>query len=392
MTYKELLEKFFVSEKPAQDISLDAIEHACAFFWHPERSFESIHIAWTNGKGSVARMVFQMLKDRWEKVGIFTSPHLVDIRERFEIERGLISEEEFIRYAEMTLAYPEPLSYFERCTLVAFLFFREQWSTYGVIEVWMGGRLDATNVITPIVTAITSISYDHMDILGDTLESIAWEKAGIIKPDVPLVLYWERPTNEKNDKFPERNTILEQAKRLHTPVTFAWNAPIETSLLWEHQKANARIALEIGKILRISEASIRASLLRVVYHGRLEYVRPNLLIDWAHNEWGMKMLSAYLATALPRKKEYYIALKQWKWIDLLIQTFPQMREIGIIDTASSLLENPKMLQRACEESGIHSTILSPREIIQASMEHPEILYVIFGSLYILGDFLSLLGR
>lgn len=135
MTYKELIEKFFISEKPAQDISLDAIEHACAFFGHPEGSSGSIHVAGTNGKGSVSRMIFQMLKDRGEKVGIFTSPHLIDIRERFETERGIISEEEFTRYAEMVLAYPESLSYFERCTLIAFLFFRDQECRYSVVEV-----------------------------------------------------------------------------------------------------------------------------------------------------------------------------------------------------------------------------------------------------------------
>lgn len=121
-------------------------------------------------------MIFQILKDAKKTVGIYTSPHIADIRERFETQSGMISEEGFCTYAEKILTYPEPLSYFERCVLLAFLYFQDMGVEYGVIEVGMGGRLDATNILTPIVSIITNISLDHTEFLGNTLEAIAQEK------------------------------------------------------------------------------------------------------------------------------------------------------------------------------------------------------------------------
>lgn len=133
-------------------------------------------------------MIFQMLHDSGKSVGIYTSPHITDIRERFQTNRGMITQEDFCLYAEKILSYPQTLSYFERCVLLAFLYFHDQNVEYAVIEVGMGGRLDATNIITPILSIITSISLDHTEFLGDTIEAIAREKGGIIKTGIPVIL------------------------------------------------------------------------------------------------------------------------------------------------------------------------------------------------------------
>ncbi|MBC7498772.1 hypothetical protein H7170_03965 [Candidatus Gracilibacteria bacterium] len=213
-----------------------------------------------------------------KKVGVYTSPHNIDIRERFEMEDGLISESDFVSYVTRIMEYDGNLSYYERCTLLAFLYFRDSGCEYAIMEVGMGGRLDATNIITPIPSIIISISYDHMEFLRNTLEEIAREKGGIIKPGVPVILYGENPTlefiaNEKNAK-----------------VIFAKERRVITNLLGNHQLSNARIAYEAGVFVGIPSLTIREALLAVDHPGRLQYLRSNLLVDGAHNEDGMNKL------------------------------------------------------------------------------------------------------
>lgn len=164
MTHKSSLLQTF-TETGNFASSLDRMKRACAYFGNPEKSFSVIHIGGTNGKGSVARMVFQVLKEAGDTVGIYTSPNLISIHERFETNRGLIDDENLERYMLQVLSYPESLNFFERCTLLAFLYFRDMHTRYVVLEVGLGGRLDPTNVVDPIITAITNIGYDHMEFL-----------------------------------------------------------------------------------------------------------------------------------------------------------------------------------------------------------------------------------
>lgn len=374
--YNSILEQFFHTEK-ITEYSLDKIRDACAYFGNPQDSFQSIHIAGTNGKWSVSKMIFQMLKESWKRVGVYTSPHNIDIRERFETEFWLISEKDFARIAEKIIEYGHGLSYFEKCVLLAFLYFREQECEYAVIEVGMWGRLDATNIITPILSIITSISYDHMEFLGNTLEEIAYEKWGIIKPWIPVILY-------------DKNPMLENiARGKDAEIVFPKKRHIDTNLLWKHQLSNAYIAYESGNILWLDEAIMKSALLNVDHPWRLQFLSKNLLIDGAHNEDGLQKLKTYLRS-LDRNEHdivYCINLKKWKPITLVTDIFPDIKDWILVDARNQMLKSSETLARGLQWSEITYTFMTPYEIIQLAQKNPKKLFVVFGSLYMLGDFL-----
>ena len=172
---------------------LQTTEHLDELYGHPHRKFKAIHIAGTNGKGSTSHMIASVLQRQGYKVGLYTSPHLVDFRERMRVNGHMISTEEVVRFVEdwqkrsKDNAKLQP-SFFELTMIMAFNWFAREGIDFGIIEVGMGGRLDSTNVITPIMSIITNISFDHTQFLGHTLEAIAAEKAGIIKHGIPVVV------------------------------------------------------------------------------------------------------------------------------------------------------------------------------------------------------------
>ncbi|MBP9780168.1 hypothetical protein KBD33_06155 [Candidatus Gracilibacteria bacterium] len=377
-TYNSMLEKFFQVEKIG-DYSLANTQNACAFFGNPEKHFKSIHIAGTNGKGSVSKMVFQILKESGKNVGVYTSPHLIDIRERFETEKGQITEEDFVHYADMIIKYGGNLSYFERCAVLAFLYFRDQGAEYGVIEVGLGGRLDATNVITPIVSAITGIGYDHMEFLGETLDEIAYEKGGIIKPGVPVILY-------------NHNSILEKiAQERGSEIIIPKTRNIVTNLLGAHQLRNANIAYEIGKLLGIDEYTINQALLHIDHPGRMQYLYPNLLIDGAHNEEGLTKLREYLSTldTSPFSEIVYcFNLKAGKNVNLVTNVFSEIEQWHIIEGKNPLLSNAEALKEKLKDEGKFASIITPAKLLEQRENNEKKLFVVFGSLYLLGELLK----
>jgi dihydrofolate synthase / folylpolyglutamate synthase len=181
--------KFSTSGIAAADFNLDRMKQACSALSHPERKFPSIHVAGTNGKGTVCQMLASVYRAAGYRTGIYTSPHLTNLRERFRINGVLMPEEDLLRFfTENGDAVPAMnLTFFELTTLIAFWYFADQNVDLAVIETGLGGRLDATNVIDPVCSVITSVGMDHTDILGDTPQQIALEKAGIIKPGTPVV-------------------------------------------------------------------------------------------------------------------------------------------------------------------------------------------------------------
>ncbi|USN57283.1 MAG: hypothetical protein H6766_02230 [Candidatus Peribacteria bacterium] len=241
-SYDEAIEKIFTTET-MNDYSLEKVRQAYELLGRPLDGIQVIHIAGTNGKGSVAHMTFAILQEAGISVGVFTSPHLVDIRERFETDTGLISESKFVQYTNQILSIPFSLSYFEKCTLIAMLLFANRGVEYAILEVGMGGRLDATNICTPTITAITSIGLDHQDILGDTIEQISYEKAGIIKPGIPIIINHYNPTIESI------------ASERDAPLIYT-DRECETNLRGPHQYHNAGIAYEIAHYLGIDDETI----------------------------------------------------------------------------------------------------------------------------------------
>ena len=226
MNYQETVEYLFNSTPVFEKVGASAYKEGLyntkeldAHFGHPHTKFKTIHVAGTNGKGSCSHTIAAILHAEGYKVGLYTSPHLVDFRERIRINGVCINEQYVVDFVEKERAFFEPLhpSFFELTTALAFKYFAEQEVDIAVIEVGLGGRLDCTNIITPILSVITNISFDHTQFLGDTLAKIAGEKAGIIKSGVPVVV------GEANEET--RPVFEAKAKAEQAPIIFAEDTP-----------------------------------------------------------------------------------------------------------------------------------------------------------------------
>ena len=270
---------------------------------NPECRFKSIHVAGTNGKGSVSHFLASILQEAGYKVGLYTSPHLVDFRERIRINGEMIPKEEVVAFVE---AYRQlfadlHLSFFEMTVGLAFDYFAKEKVDIVVVEVGMGGRLDSTNVITPLLSVITNIGLDHTQFLGDTLEKIAAEKAGIIKEGIPVVI---------GETQPETQPVFERvAAERHAAITYADQhhqvndiSRYTTELTGEYQKHNIATVLEAVDVLRgnsqlsISDSQLQRGLARVVtnthLHGRWQKIgdNPLTICETAHNEPGIRAM------------------------------------------------------------------------------------------------------
>lgn len=226
MTYQETCDYLFnqlpMFERQGKDGYKEGLSNTLALddhFGHPHRAYATIHVAGTNGKGSVSHTIASILQECGYTVGLYTSPHLVDFRERIRINGAPISEEFVTTFVDNERSFFEPLhpSFFEITTAMAFSYFKERKVDIAVIEVGLGGRLDCTNIITPILSVITNISFDHTQMLGDTLAKIAAEKAGIIKKGVPVII---GETNEET-----RPVFEQKAREMDAPIVFAEDHP-----------------------------------------------------------------------------------------------------------------------------------------------------------------------
>lgn len=227
MTYEETLHYLYTSTPLFQNVGKDAYKEGLEntyeldkHFGHPHKQFKTIHIAGTNGKGSCSHTLAAILQSSGYKTGLYTSPHLVDFRERIRVNGTPIPKDYVTQFVEQNRSFFEPLhpSFFELTTAMAFKYFAEQHVDIAIIEVGLGGRLDCTNIITPDLCIITNISFDHTQFLGNTLEKIAKEKAGIIKPGIPVVI---------GESSAETQTVFEnQATKAHAPITFAEDQPL----------------------------------------------------------------------------------------------------------------------------------------------------------------------
>lgn len=306
--------------KPGLQTTLALDEH----FGHPNHAYKTIHIAGTNGKGSCSHSIAAILQEAGYKVGLYTSPHLVDFRERIRVNGEMITEQRVIDFVEQERDFFEPLhpSFFELTTALAFLYFKEQKVDVAVIEVGLGGRLDCTNIITPELSIITNISYDHTQFLGNTLASIAGEKAGIIKSHVPVVV---------GEDVPETRPVFQaKAEACQSPITFAQDhvmvtkshpctsggrdyttsTPLVTlhcDLGGDYQEKNLNTVLTALPLLRksfhITDNNIREGLAHVCrltgLRGRWETIRqyPRVVCDTGHNVGGWQ----YLAPQIKRQ-------------------------------------------------------------------------------------------
>lgn len=297
------------------EYNLERMRRLLGALGNPERAFLSLHIAGTKGKGSTAHMAEAILREAGYRTGLYTSPHLVEMRERIRFDGEPVGESEFTR----TLSWMEPElrrlrpTYFETMTAVAFLLFANRGVDYAVVEVGLGGRLDATNVILPAACAVTTIDYDHMDKLGHTLAEIAGEKAGILKPGVPCVSSSQPPAAHRvllrrgTPFFPRFQVLRARGFVLKFTVEGSGGIAYRCSLpvLGEHQVANAATAIALVERsgAGITPGIVRRALRKVRLPGRVERVgrRPWLIVDSAHNPVSARALAAALAK-VPRRR------------------------------------------------------------------------------------------
>jgi dihydrofolate synthase/folylpolyglutamate synthase len=266
---------------------------------NPQKNIKCIHVAGTNGKGSTSHMLASILQEAGYKVGLYTSPHLKDFRERIKISGINISEDFVCEFISKHKAFFEAndMSFFEMSVGLAFDYFSKEKVDIAIIEVGMGGRLDATNVITPLIAVITNIGLDHIQFLGNTLEAVATEKAGIIKPNIPVVI---------GEYTPETKVVfLAKAKECNAPIYFASELIEETfpsDLLGDYQMHNKKTVLQTIAVLNtqkefaISQEDIKSGLLQVVKNtglqGRWQQLEnsPKVICDTAHNKNGLEIV------------------------------------------------------------------------------------------------------
>ncbi|MBR5729430.1 MAG: bifunctional folylpolyglutamate synthase/dihydrofolate synthase [Prevotella sp.] len=305
-------------------------------FGHPHRNFKTIHVAGTNGKGSCSHTLAAMLQSMGLKVGLYTSPHLVDFRERIRVNGKCISKKRVVDFVKNEHEFFEPLypSFFELTTALAFKYFAEKKVDIAVVEVGLGGRLDCTNIIMPELCIITNISFDHTQFLGNTLEEIAAEKAGIIKPGVPVVI---------GETTPETTPVFERkAAEKQAPLYFAEEGLCTPDisekvkellpcfeLKGSYQEKNLHTILTAAKLLGIPDKAVEEGLRNVCemtgLQGRWQTLQKNPLVicDAGHNVGGWQYVSKQIAELPCKQLRIVFGMVDDKDIDTVMNMLPQ---------------------------------------------------------------------
>jgi dihydrofolate synthase / folylpolyglutamate synthase len=417
--YFEILQKIFNLRGGIIDLRLDRMSQALALFNHPENQFPSLHIAGTNGKGSTAALLHNILRQAGYRTALYTSPHLESFTERIRIGQEEIAQAEVVSLADeiwqRTAAANVPLTFFEFITVMAFVYFARNRVDVAVIEVGLGGRLDATNLVTPLVSLITTISKDHEAYLGPDELSIAREKGGIIKPNIPVVC--------GRMSEPVVKLLREIAQAVDSPAYFLGTAfsfllknerlfdyigikqnlsDLAVALRGRHQLANAALALAalelLSKHFPVPEAALRRGLETVRWPGRLEVMseRPLVILDGAHNPEGVHALADEL-----------LGLRQGRKIRLLFATMAdkewQLMLATLAKLADEMIFTRVAMERSADPELLAKTIPIPvpNRVIQDSQTalaalldsaQPDDIVVVAGSLYLLGEVRPLLAK
>ena len=434
MTYQETCNYLFTQtpmfEKQGVGGYKEGLENTLALdehFGHPHKNFRSIHIAGTNGKGSCAHTIAAILHQCGYKVGLYTSPHLVDFRERIRINGQPIPENYVVNFVEKEREFFEPLNptFFELTTALAFQYFREMQIDIAVIEVGLGGRLDCTNIITPILSVITNISLDHTQLLGNSLEQIAMEKAGIIKNGVPVVI---------GEALPETRPIFEAiAEENKAPIIFAEDQPevlhaelqsmnmlystrsygkITGELCGLYQEKNANTILwaireleDAGYMYRFTNNSksltkgreVKAGFKNVCeitgLKGRWQAVskNPTIVCDTGHNTAGWQYLSQQLSQVKCKNMYIVFGVVEDKDVDGIMALLPKSATYFFTKANNQRAVSEHVLHMMGQQLGLTgSTYPSVVEAYQAAKSKAESDDFVFigGSSYVVAEFLK----
>ena len=408
MTYEETIDYLFKSApvfekigaaayKPGLGTTMALDEH----FGHPHRSFKTIHVAGTNGKGSVSHTLAAILQAAGHRVGLFTSPHLVDFRERIRVNGEMISEQEVVDFVARHRSFFEPLhpSFFELTTAMAFWFFKKQEVDIAVVEVGLGGRLDSTNIITPLLSIITNISFDHTQFLGNTLEEIASEKAGIIKAGVPVVI------GESNNHT--RPVFARTAFAKGAPLIFAEDDPIVVGNLGKDSDSPAYVVnlrVDRGKrfggnrlayVLRGDHQMKNANTILWACELLREKgwigLHPTVVCDTGHNVGGWEYLSQQLRRQECHTLRIVFGMVDDKDIDTVLGLLPSDAVYYFTQATTHRAIPVKTVADKASGHGLHgqtySTVPSAYEAALGDAAPDDFIFV-GGSSYVVADLLE----
>ena len=401
MTYPETLDWMFAqlpmyqqTGKKAYHAKLDGIQSFAAHLNHPEKKFKSIHVAGTNGKGSSSHMLASILQEAGYKVGLYTSPHLKDFRERIRINGQRVSENYVIDFIAANMSFFEvrQLSFFEMTVGMAFDFFAKEKVDIAIIEVGLGGRLDSTNIIVPEVALITNIGMDHVDMLGDTLSKIAFEKAGIIKENVPIVI--SEFQTETAEVF-ETMARLKNAKLVYAEQEIRKAHP--TSLIGDYQSKNVKGVLAVFNELKgfeVTEEDQIKGLQNVVQNtslmGRWQLLRerPKVVCDTAHNYEGLSLVLNQVKRQEFKKLHMVLGFVKDKNLNALLPLFPkEARYYFCSPNLERGLDANILKERAAEQGLEGKTYLSVNDAFKAALQKANSDDFIFigGSTFIVAE-------
>jgi len=428
MKDKETLLYIDKLKRYGQNYGLDRTKRLLELLGNPEKNLKLIHIAGTNGKGSTSAILGKILEEEGFKIGYFNSPHLEDLEESIRINNENISEEELVNlfneikpFVDKVIdeGYNHPTE-FEVLTCIMFKHLYNENVDFGVIEVGLGGRLDSTNVITPILSLITSISLDHTNILGNTLREIAYEKSGIIKENVPVVsaIQEEEVLLEIEKKAKEKNTSLYLIKnsdfklidiineeKIYQKVNINFenfDLTLKFPLLGEHQLINLTLALKAVYVLKkegyikINEDKILNAIKNVAWDGRFEIINnnPKVIIDAAHNLKGIEALKDTIDKYCKYNKLYLLlGILKDKEVDKMVETIAPIADKIYTLTPNSI--------RAMEGEDLRKIVIKYNKNVEnlesynntikevLSFAKKDDLVIIAGSIYLIGDIRSL---
>ena len=409
MDYQETL-KYLYEQVPmfqrvggsAYKEGLDNTKALDAHFGHPHHSFRTIHVAGTNGKGSVSHTLAAVLQSAGYKTGLYTSPHLVDFRERIRINGTPISKDYVVSFVEHERSFFEPLcpSFFELATAMAFKYFVDEQVDVAVIEVGLGGRLDCTNIITPDLSIITNISFDHVQFLGNTLAKIAGEKAGIIKKGIPVVI---------GETTPETKPVfMAKATEVGAPIYFAEEnnredyPGVEYELKGIYQEKNKRTLFTALPLLKeagyhFDEENVREGFAHVVeltgLMGRWQKLHdhPTLVCDTGHNVGGITYVVEQLRQQSCHQLHIVIGMVNDKDISGVLALLPKEAIYYFTQASVNRALPAKQLLHLATEAGLKGkAYASVKNAVRAAMKKslPEDFIFVGGSNFIVADLLA----
>ena len=434
MTYQETCNYLFTQtpmfEKQGISGYKEGLENSLALdehFGHPHKDFRSIHIAGTNGKGSCAHTIAAILQQCGYRVGLYTSPHLVDFRERIRVNGQPIPENYVVDFVEKERNFFEPLqpTFFELTTAMAFKYFSEMEIDIAVIEVGLGGRLDCTNIITPILSVITNISLDHTQLLGDSLEQIAMEKAGIIKSGIPVVI---------GEALPETRPVFEaMAQENRAPIIFAEDQPevlhaelqysemvydtrsydkIIGELCGRYQAKNTNTILcairrleDLGYLYRFTDDSnspakgleIKAGFKNVCattgLMGRWQVIKtsPTVVCDTGHNTAGWEYLSRQLNEVKCQNMYIVFGVVDDKDVDGIMALLPKRATYFFTKANNKRAVSERVLQMMGQQLGlegdVYPSVVEAYEAAKTKAKEEDFVFI-GGSSYVVADFLK----